>query len=332
MMNFDLNLLSKYRNALMGLAAIMVILCHASQYGVVMPDSLRYIIVRGGIGVDIFLFLSGLGCYYSLQKNNNLKQWYKKRFIRIFIPYTLIQIPFWLFYISIGDFNWKEELLVFLTVAFWTEHVGAWYVALLIPLYLVTPILFSVLRHEKYKWAITLLLILVLLFVCHVNIQGEGVWYNVITNMQWAFCRVISFILGLAIAPLVQKGVKINPFVTILFFIGLNVGVHRFIDDSISMWWSIVPLLLIVFVYFLQFIPSKGVVSKCIFWMGTVSLESYLANIYLCEIMEQMSIKYFKTEMFNGHYLEYVLIILMGTLLAYVVNKASLIVKSIIKV
>lgn len=84
---YDLNLISKYRTPLMGIAALMIILCHAPQYGVAMPNSISSVMLRGGLGVDIFLYLSGVGCWYSLSKGVTLKKWYCKRFIRIFIPY-----------------------------------------------------------------------------------------------------------------------------------------------------------------------------------------------------------------------------------------------------
>ena len=64
---FNLGLLSKYRTTLMGIAAIFIILCHIPQYGVEVHHTLRSILIYGNIGVDIFLFLSGLGCYYSCQ-------------------------------------------------------------------------------------------------------------------------------------------------------------------------------------------------------------------------------------------------------------------------
>lgn len=90
----DLTLISKYRTPLMGIAALMIIFCHAPQYGVVMPSFISNFISRGGLGVDIFLYLSGVGCWYSLSKGVTLKSWYYKRFIRIFIPYFFNAVSF----------------------------------------------------------------------------------------------------------------------------------------------------------------------------------------------------------------------------------------------
>ena len=158
---FDLNLLSQYRTPLMGLAALMIVVCHAPSYGVEMPELVASLLGRGGLGVDIFLFLSGIGCWYSLSKGATPGSWYSKRFMRIFVPYLFMQIPFWFWRLLDGTFSLPHELLVFSTIGFWLYHVGAWYVALLVPLYLLTPPLFRLLQH-KYRGLIAILLIVVL--------------------------------------------------------------------------------------------------------------------------------------------------------------------------
>ena len=57
---FNLDLVSKYRTELMGVATILIILCHMPAHGVAMPSILKTIIAHGGTGCDIFLLLSGL--------------------------------------------------------------------------------------------------------------------------------------------------------------------------------------------------------------------------------------------------------------------------------
>lgn len=62
--------------------------------------------------------------------------------------------------------------------------------------------------------------------------------------------------------------------------------------------------------------------------MGTVSLESYLANIYLCKLIKDTVNRIGDKIIFNGHYIEYLCIILLGILISRICNKFSL---SIIK-
>ena len=70
---FELEKLSKYRTPLMGIAAIMIVLCHANLYDIQVNGIIRKMLSFGNVGVDIFLFLSGIGCYYSLDKNGGVR-------------------------------------------------------------------------------------------------------------------------------------------------------------------------------------------------------------------------------------------------------------------
>lgn len=74
----------------MGVATILIIVCHSVPYGLAMPGWLATILQNGGIGVDIFLFLSGMGMHNSMKKHvsngGKLFTWYYKRYIRIIVP------------------------------------------------------------------------------------------------------------------------------------------------------------------------------------------------------------------------------------------------------
>lgn len=45
---------SQYRTALMGVATILIIVCHLPAYGVVMPLWIAKLVGSFGVGVDIF--------------------------------------------------------------------------------------------------------------------------------------------------------------------------------------------------------------------------------------------------------------------------------------
>ena len=121
MMQFNLKYISEYRTQMMGIAALMVVFCHAPAFGVSMPGVVAKIVASGGLGVDVFLFLSGVGCYYSLSKLafRSVGSWYKRRLVRILIPYALMQIPFWIYEWCVGKFNLLDSLYTFSTIKFW---------------------------------------------------------------------------------------------------------------------------------------------------------------------------------------------------------------------
>lgn len=63
--NIELGNISRYRGELMGLAIIFVVLFHV---GLPREDIFFGLRRMGNIGVDIFLFLSGIGLWYSWSK------------------------------------------------------------------------------------------------------------------------------------------------------------------------------------------------------------------------------------------------------------------------
>lgn len=66
----DVSLISKYRTQLMGVATLLIILVHSYQQGVLMTEWMESLCNIGSIGVDIFLLVSGLGMWYSLEKDS----------------------------------------------------------------------------------------------------------------------------------------------------------------------------------------------------------------------------------------------------------------------
>lgn len=73
----------------MGTAALLVIFGHSAGNGVVMPGWMESLCGLASVGVDIFLLVSGLGLWYSLQKfgaSEGVTTWYKRRYARILIP------------------------------------------------------------------------------------------------------------------------------------------------------------------------------------------------------------------------------------------------------
>lgn len=87
---FSLFDFSKYRTELMGLAIVMVVFHHLTlrTSAGLLGKGYMFLRVTGAMGVDIFLFLSGLGLFYSFRKNPDIKAFYKKRLIRIIPTYV----------------------------------------------------------------------------------------------------------------------------------------------------------------------------------------------------------------------------------------------------
>ena len=321
-LTFELNKISKYRTPLMGISAILIILCHANLYDIAVGINVKKLLSLGNVGVDIFLFLSGIGCYYSLNRGGgDLLKWYKKRFLRIFIPYTLAQIPFWGFYIIYGDFDLADSLYEYSTLAFWIRHTGMWYIALLIPLYFVTPFLYMLFEKTKRRLRLAVFLMLVVLILCNVEI----IIYNrlameIISNIQWALVRTVTFILGIALAPAVKENIKVNGIYIILGTL-LLIGILRLF--GIGYYWCLFAVMILFFIYFIELLEYKGKAILFFNFMGIISLESYLFNGYVRYVFMDLPIYTSKSILFYGHYIDYFLIFIVGTILSYLINKIS---------
>ena len=131
--NFNLILISKYRMELMGIAAILILICHAPGNSVMIPSFLAKLFSYGNVGVDMFLLLSGVGLFYSLEKSSkSLLYWYSKRFIRIFVPYWIITIPYLLYKVYFMGYGIGDVVLNMLTLSYWLSGNGDWYISLII--------------------------------------------------------------------------------------------------------------------------------------------------------------------------------------------------------
>ena len=89
MNQFQCEKLSTSRTTLMGLAMLLVVFFHSS---IVIPPLhvLLFIKQSGDIGVDIFLFVSGIGIFFSLQGEHSYVNYARRRAIRILPSYILI--------------------------------------------------------------------------------------------------------------------------------------------------------------------------------------------------------------------------------------------------
>ena len=88
----ELSWLSEYRGLLMGFAILIIVIYHFCNKGgtTLIDKGIRALFSQGYVGVDIFMVVSGLGLTYSCLKRFNLKEYYIKRWVRIFPFFTFI--------------------------------------------------------------------------------------------------------------------------------------------------------------------------------------------------------------------------------------------------
>ena len=84
-MNYISNSIEHYRNELMGIAIISIIVYHCVGHINFPAFPLNY----GFIGVDIFMFLSGYGLCFAIKKWK-IKDFYLRRLLRVYPLFLLL--------------------------------------------------------------------------------------------------------------------------------------------------------------------------------------------------------------------------------------------------
>lgn len=189
--------LTKNRNIWMGIAIIGVVIVHS---GFNIPI-FNYIKEFGYGGVDIFMFCSGIGCYFSLTKNADSVQFIKRRFFRLMPTYLVFIIP-WIIVKALLNNNISVASIIGNIFCFgWLfgfKNQFSWYVDAIWLLYLVTPILFAVISKNfnlKKLFVTTVFMLLIsiaffnselLLFFSRIPIYFIGMYFGYIAEKKRA--------------------------------------------------------------------------------------------------------------------------------------------------
>ena len=126
--------ISRYRSELMGWSILWIMMLHFT-FNQIKP--LGFIAQYGFAGVDIFIFVSGFGLFFSLDKNDDLITFYRKRLLRIFPTYYIIGFitNLLLTHDDIPTFIFRYS-----TIGFWIgKDYADWFIPSIILLYLFAP-------------------------------------------------------------------------------------------------------------------------------------------------------------------------------------------------
>jgi peptidoglycan/LPS O-acetylase OafA/YrhL len=199
---------------LKGFAILAIILSHIGYFLVTDHDFLFPISVLAGVGVNMFLFLSGFGlASTSMNKDSSALAFYKKRLTKIYLPFWLVvSILFLVDFFIIGKHY--PSLTIFQTyLGFFPEanlyqnlDSPLWYFSMIVFYYLLFPIFF----RKKIYLLSPILIFLITYFIT------EKIYLPVTPSILSLYkVHLLSFPLGIAAALLntkVLKGRNINPF------------------------------------------------------------------------------------------------------------------------
>lgn len=269
--------LSKFRTELMGVATLLILICHIHLVVGDTPFTLFLYKWSVSQGVEMFLFLSGIGLSFSLEMNKDkesLSSWYKRRFLRVLIPYMLIATPW---YVARGIINVDsvcEILYVLSTIAYWTESQGAWFIALILPLYLLAPILHKLINGRKGSLMTFLSVLGMILYSAFYDNHALSV-----------VCKSYGFILGMYSYRFLKSKTNINLCILVTVVIALLILMPMF-SDKIRSAWTAMFLYMPMACYLFE---RSDISRKILASLGKISLESYLINVTLISLFSKFT-------------------------------------------
>lgn len=289
----DQGILSKYRAEIMGVAAIMIYFAHAYAF-VDLTGITSSLFSLGNVGVDVFLAMTGFGMAFSMSSRRGIRDFYIKRAVRVGVPFLCLSIPYFLFADFLMFAPERASAMRFMldcsTLVFWFYHTGAWYVSMLVPLYLITPLWASFDRGFSCK-VIPAALGVALCWGGSFALSPLLAAHPVIANVAFVVERLPSFFVGYWLGSTWMAGVRLSlgrstalVLSAALLFVWLFV--RRFVPSNFLAALGVVLLLATGFEFsvwrghrFSFVITLAGFLKR----LGG-SLESYLLNIYLLEL------------------------------------------------
>lgn len=287
---------STYRTQLYGISALWVMLFHCNNVNVHFSGELLPLRIveaflnHGNMGVDIFLFLSGMSLHFAYGKyEGRLTEFQKHRFLRLYVPVAVVYLPHWIWWAATkgGFARWMRLPLKLSGMELWLRgEQEIWFVGLIALCYLMYPYLHGLLTGtpaRRNRHLAVLLSVTVLLTVSMMITVPD--YYAMV---EVAVARVPMFLLGCWAGPLVKKGVALPRWTVPAAWTAVLYWMCRYVFAPVSL-----PLLadryeyifssfavMVVSIHLVRLLNIPPV-QKPLHFFGTHSLELYLAHLML---------------------------------------------------
>lgn len=213
-------------------------------YGIRQHDSIKMLFSNTNmhiakVGVSLFFILSGCGLMLSSDRDDfSIKKFYKKRFLKILIPFYIVYICCLIFHIAAGDLTlphpFAERHLKpysFIFTIFGMDAymdtfgitscslgIGEWFLGCLVMMYVLFPILRFLMRRRPYMTMGVAVLYYALVIARYYSFWGSDK-VPMFTNF---IIKIFDFIIGMFLARIIGKLPKwafIPGLVVNLFFV-----------------------------------------------------------------------------------------------------------------
>lgn len=301
--DIELANISRYRAEQMGAAMLFVILFHvALDRG----DPFYGLRRCGNVGVDIFLFLSGVGLWHSWMKTPDVRHFYRRRLMRIVPTWIVCATAFYLpDYLGSRRFSTSlVDLIGDITINwdFWLhDELTFWYVPAIMALYLIAPWYMRLInRYAVYRW------LPLLMIVWCVMVQWVLPIHEAVGHLEIFWSRVPIFFIGINFGEMVRTKQRlpsdavwlllltfVMAFGTCLYLEQVRHGQFPlFVERMLYIPFTVCSVLVMNRI----FRRTPQWVNNAFRFVGALSLEAYLIHIhFVLEYVQPYRLGYWAT-------------------------------------
>ena len=279
--------ISRYRGELMGAAMLFIMLFHVALSRSDAFFGLRRV---GNVGVDMFLFLSGVGLCRSWAKKPSLAHFFKRRYLRVYPTWLVMACLYYIpDYLRHGGHSASvPDLLGDIAVNwdFWLhDELTFWYIPAIMMLYTVAPFYMMLTqRCPVYRWLPALMV------VWCVMVQWVAPIHQAVGHIEIFWSRVPIFFIGINMGRDVmeRRALPASAMGLVLLAFASTFGTSVYLEQALH---GRFPL----FAERMLYIPLtiSGLVLLCLCFshaprrvlaffrlVGGVSLEMYLIHVH----------------------------------------------------
>ena len=292
--DIELGNISRFRAEQMGAAMLFVILFHvALDRG----DPFYGLRRCGNVGVDIFLFLSGVGLWFSWVKTPDVLRFYRRRLLRIVPTWIVVATAFYMpDYLGARRFSRSlVDLRGDITINwdFWLhDELTFWYVPAIMALYLVAPWYMRLVQSRPvYRW-----LPLLMVIWC-VMVQWVLPIHHAVGHIEIFWSRVPIFFIGINFGEMVRMRRQLPGeavwllLITFLMTFGTCLYLEQvrhghfplFVERMLYIPFTVCTVLVMNRIF--RRMPQW--VNSSFRFVGALSLEAYLIHIHFVLVYVQ---------------------------------------------
>ncbi len=288
--------ISKFKGEIYGISILWIMLFHAIailklhyDFGLAILKPLDKLIGYGNMGVEVFLFCSGIFLYFSYHRNKDPHIFIKKRLSRLFWPVVLITGLYWVYKFLIATTDVSLFLGKMTMVDFWfSGDQQIWFVACILVCYVVYPYIYGFLFESKFLNGFLRLAILVAMTAL-LTLLVKSNYPEIYSNIEIGLTRFPVFFIGCFFGKLVYDK-KTLPWFFYLICLALVIGTFVVLELEVfkgvwRRWFYMVggiPLTFVI-VWILNLLKCKPL-NKFFAFFGTISLNLYVSHIMVIHI------------------------------------------------